>query len=293
MSVYSNVTKQDLINLRKLAEHQMNQRALNIKNRILKQTHDVKLAESLSLITKKLDEVNNSTQESLSDITKQLGKLDKKPEVIDENTQTPAVESTNMSRSLLDTIAFMKTIKKFFKLTEDAGKVYLNEILINPLGDNRIRIKDREYDISPDPQAYFTNTKLNTKFLDDFEKETVFEILQNVGFYDKIPKIGFKAAGMKDAFYDLSNERAKIRNPALPTIENADDSDLEGRGIKIIIPFNIIDIYTRLQILLGLKLSGQSDTLTEAGNLIDEIFKRGELQNKQQNQNALDKISTK
>ena len=57
--------------------------------------------------------------------------------------------------------------------------------------------------------------------------------------------------------------------------------DLEGR-LKIIIPPNIIDIYTRLEILLGLKLSGPSDTLTEASNLIDELYKRGEIQNKQQ-----------
>ena len=57
MSIYSNVTEEDLINLRKLAEQQKNERALKIKNRILKQTHDDKLAESLSPITKKLDEV--------------------------------------------------------------------------------------------------------------------------------------------------------------------------------------------------------------------------------------------
>ena len=53
MSDYSNVTEQDLIHLRKLAEQQKNQRAPKIKNRILKQTHDVKLAESLSPITNK------------------------------------------------------------------------------------------------------------------------------------------------------------------------------------------------------------------------------------------------
>ena len=52
MSIYSNVTKQDLVNLRKLAEQHKEQRALKIKNRISKQTHDIKLAESLSPITK-------------------------------------------------------------------------------------------------------------------------------------------------------------------------------------------------------------------------------------------------
>ena len=57
MSFYSNVTEQDLINLRKLAEQQKNQRGEKNKNRNLKQTHDIKLAESLSPITNKLDEV--------------------------------------------------------------------------------------------------------------------------------------------------------------------------------------------------------------------------------------------
>ena len=48
------MTEQDLIILRKQAEQQKNQRALEIENRILKQTHDKKL-ENSSTITKKLD----------------------------------------------------------------------------------------------------------------------------------------------------------------------------------------------------------------------------------------------
>ena len=58
MSIYSNETEQDLINLRKVAEQQKNQRAEKIKNRILKQTHDVKLAESISPITTKIVETS-------------------------------------------------------------------------------------------------------------------------------------------------------------------------------------------------------------------------------------------
>ena len=54
MSIYSNVSEQDLNNLRKMAEKQKNQRALKIKNRILKQTHDMKLAKSLSPKIKKI-----------------------------------------------------------------------------------------------------------------------------------------------------------------------------------------------------------------------------------------------
>ena len=63
-------TEQDLINLRKLAEQQKNQTALKNKNRILKQTHELKLTKSLSPITKKLDEVNKSTKK-LGDVIKE------------------------------------------------------------------------------------------------------------------------------------------------------------------------------------------------------------------------------
>ena len=40
---------------------------------------------------------------------------------------------------------------------------------------------------------------------------------------------------------------------------------------KNIIPSNIIDFYTRLEILLGLRLGGHANTLTEASNFIDEL----------------------
>ena len=64
MSIYPNVTEQDFFILRKLAEQQKNLRAPTSKIRILKQTHDTKLAESLSPVTKKLEEVKKSTQNS-------------------------------------------------------------------------------------------------------------------------------------------------------------------------------------------------------------------------------------
>ena len=44
--------------------------------------------------------------------------------------------------------------------------------------------------------------------------------------------------------------------------------------------------------LLVLKLSGHSDTLTEASNLIDLLYKRGEIQNEEQYRNAPNKFST-
>ena len=160
---------------------------------------------------------------------------------------------------------------------------------IYALGHNKISIKNREYDIKPNIQAYFTNTKLTTKNMDDEDKSTVYDILKNTGFYTMKHTKVLKSARMIDVLYNLLNEISKIRNSPLPAIENESDN-LQGEGVKIIIPSNIIDIYTRLEILLGLKLS-DTDTLTEASNLLDELYKRGEIQNKQQYRNALNKFS--
>ena len=124
------------------------------------------------------------------------------------------------------------------------------------------------------------------------EKETVYNIPKDDGFYNTRHKLGLKASRMKDDLYDLPKEIAKIRNPTLPSFENkADSDDLQGGGVKIYTPSNIIDFYTRLEVLLGLKLSGHTNTLTEAFNLFDELYKRGEIQNKQQYRNALNKFS--
>ena len=90
MSIYSNVTEKNLDNLHKLAEQHKQQRALKIKKRILKQTHDIKSAESLSPITDKIDEVNKSTNES----TQELGDVIKKSQPAIESIPQPAIENT-------------------------------------------------------------------------------------------------------------------------------------------------------------------------------------------------------
>ena len=127
--------------------------------------------------------------------------------------------------------------------------------------------------------------------MDDEDKRTIYDILYDLGFYSQRHTKGTKkSVRHQDAFHNLPREIAKIQNPPLPPIENESDN-LQGEGVKIIIPSNIIDIYTRLEVLLGLKLSGHTDTLTEASNLIDVLYTRGEIQNKQQYRNALNKFS--
>ena len=64
---------------------------------------------------------------------------------------------------------------------------------------------------------------------------------------------------------------------------------VQGAGMKTINPSFIFDFWKRLEVLLGLKLIGYTDTLTQASNILDEIYEKGEIQNKQQNRNAFDK----
>ena len=290
MSIYSNVTEQDLDNLRKLAQQQKNERARKIQNKILKQTYDIKLAESLSPITKKLDETSKNIDDTIKESTQNLENVINEnitPKPAIENTPTiqPAIENTQTQPGVLYEVSLENTLtnmkdkeKGFFKITEDEnGQGFWNGIPVVISGDSRIEIKGKDFNITPNLWNVFTDTTgKSLKKLDKTETTTYKQLLKTLNYKNYKHKSGEKISG-----------RYKNTNNLLVPI------NLQGRGVeKIIIPSNLIDIYTRLEVLLGLKLSGHSNTLTEASNLIDELYKRGEIQNKQQYRNALDKFLT-
>ena len=64
--------------------------------------------------------------------------------------------------------------------------------------------------------------------------------------------------------------------------EEVDSDDLERQRIKVIIPSNIIDIWTKLEVLLRLKISRHTDFLTEASYLVDEINKKEKIESEKQ-----------
>ena len=260
MSIYSNVTEKDLDNLRKLAQQQKEQRALKIKNRILEKTHDVKLAESLSPITKKLDEVNKTTRE-VGDIIKQTNsKIDLKA----------------LPKSMREMVGSLMSSKNSLKITQhEFNRASILGVPIQISG-NAIKINENIYELTPEVYRALSNPLYtgNTMKNDD-DLLMLYNILKDVKYTGN----GDRPSNRKNFFtIELPKKVSEINN--LRFNENIDDSDdLEGEGLKIIIPTNIIDIYTRLEILLGLKLSGHTDTLTEASNLIDELHKLGEIQN--------------
>ena len=273
MSIYSNVTEDDLDNLRKLAEQQKNERAHKIKNRILKQTHDVKLAETLSPITKKLDTINESTKEKGEVIKESNSKVDIKA----------LPNSSKFSNAMRQMIGSLMNSRNSHKITQDeSGRANILGAPIQISKGDTMKINETVYELTPEIYKALTNTTYSGSTMKDEN-----DILM---MYNIIRDLGYNGTGDRDS------KRKTFFLKKLPKlvedIQNRtfDEIDLEGQGVKIIIPSNIIDIYTRLEILLGLKLSGHSDTLTEASNLIDELYKRGEIQNKQQYQNAINKF---
>ena len=125
MSIYPNVTEQDLINLSKLAEQQKNQRAIKIRIRNLKQTHDEELAETFSPINNKLE---------VDKCTEKLREVFEKTDSGDINTQTPSIQNVIGTQSLRDTLTLMMRILNFFKLDKTNGDLFWNGVHIKPLG---------------------------------------------------------------------------------------------------------------------------------------------------------------
>ena len=97
--------------LRKLAEQEKNQRAIETKNRTLEPNHDIEIAKILSPMIRKLDVIFQSTTK--------IGGIVKKSDVEDENTQTTAIQNKTGTQSLRDTLTLMERSKNFYKLAEN------------------------------------------------------------------------------------------------------------------------------------------------------------------------------
>ena len=282
MSIYSNVTEKDLYNLCKLADQQKNERALKIKNRILKQTHDIKLAESLSPLTKKLDSINESTQKINNVIKESDSKVDIKA----------LPNSSKFSNSMRQMIGSLMNSSNSLKISQDeSGRANILGVPIQISEGDTMKVNETIYELTPELYKALTYTTYSGNNMRD---ENDILIMYNI-----IRDLGYNGMGDRDSkrktFFlkKLPKLVENIQNKTFEEINDDSDSNLQGQGIKIIIPSNIIHIYTRLEVLLGLKLSGHTNILTEASNLIDELYKRGEIQNKQQYRNALNKFTIK
>ena len=183
MSIYPNVTEQDLISLRNLAEQEKNKRALKIKDRSLKQTHDIKLAESLSPITKKLVEVNESTQ-NIGDVIKE----NNTPELAKQNT--PTHQPIDNNEGVVYDVELENTLKNmtgntgFFKTDYDHERGWMwngHPIIIS--SGTQVEINGKKFNINPGFQNVSTDTSnIPLKKLNGKDNEILISILDCLDF---------------------------------------------------------------------------------------------------------------
>ena len=226
-----------------------------------------------------------------------MGDVIKKSQPAIENTPQPAIENTpqpaieNIEGVLYDaeienTLNKMTDNTGFFKTYNDPQRGWIiNNHRIKMLRGTRVEINENKYKISPGIRKVLVDQSYDiAKSMNDKDKLIFRVMLQKTGYYNRKPTKRRLTGRDRYIKCELHNDVSRIMNLS---------TKLKGKGIeKVIIPTSLIDIYIRLEILLSLKLSGHTDTLTEASNLIDELYKRGEIQNKQQYRNALNKFST-
>ena len=161
----------------------------------------------------------------------------------------------------------------FFKKEEsnNCDNIWI-EFPVEKTGGNKLKISEKIYEITPGIQKVLLTDTSNIllKKLKDKDEETFNNILESLDFGNyKVIRGESKSSRYTQSKTSFEKHVKKF--------------NLEGQGIeKNIIPSNIFDIYTRLEVLLGLKLFGQTNTLTEAINITDKLYKRGEVQNEQQ-----------
>ena len=252
MSIYSNITEQDLINLRKLAEQQKNQRALKIKKRILKQTHDIKLAEPLSPVTKKLEEVNKSTINLGDGIKKSVSENENKQKILPveiESDNSQGDNTNHITRALPESSIFsdLKT-NTLRRLMSSANSLRIKSsfsgasilgVPINTLGGDKLRIRDNDYESTSEIYKAISYTGYTGKTMKNANDILMMNNITN--------DLGYTGDGVRDSkrktFFTeiLPNLVEQIQNRSFDDITDY-SNDLQLDGVKIIIRSNTTDI---------------------------------------------------
>ena len=202
-----------------------------------------------------MDTINDSTKEIREVIKKTKSKVDIKA----------LPNSSKFSNSMRQMLGSLMNSRNSLKITQDesGGAIILGVPIQISEGDT-IKINEKVYESTPELYKALTYTLYTGNTMrDENDILMMYNIIRDL----KYDGIGDRDSKRK-AFFTKKFPKLveNIQNKTFDEITN-DYNDLQGEGIqKIIIPSNIIDIYNRLEVLLGLKLSGHTDTLTEASN---------------------------
>ena len=182
MSFFSIESEQDLTNLRKLAEQQKNQRALQNKNKIIKQTHDIKLAESLSPITKKLKTIKESTKNLGKEIEESNSKFDIKA----------LPKSSKFNNSMRQMLGSLMNSRNSLKITQDeSGRANILGVPIQISEADTIKINENIYERTPAVYKALTSPLYTGKTM---KNENDILMMDNI-----IKDLGYTGIGERDS----------------------------------------------------------------------------------------------
>ena len=249
MSIYPNVTEQDSKNLRILAEEQKNQQAIKNKNKILKQTHDVKIAENLSPTTKKLQEVNEGTKKLGNEFKKAKSENEMNQEIIpvvidseDENDNTQSdidalPKSNILSIPMMEMWGALMNRRNSLKLKQDdSSRPSILRIPFQTWSDDTMQINVNNFDLTPEIFKALSSASYTGKTMRKYSDILLMNNIKNDLDYTGL---GGKPSKRKNFLLtDLPKKVAEIED----RIVNEEVYEyLQGEGVKIIIPSNIID----------------------------------------------------
>ena len=132
------------------------------------------------------------------------------------------------------------------------------------MGGDTIRIKDKVCELTDEKHKTLFSTGYTGK---NMKKD--FDILMFTNIIDDIDNTVIGNKNLKRKTFSLIE--SPETNAEIEAGIEVEPEDLEGQGVKNVITSNNFDIWTKLEVLLGLELSGRSDTLTEVKNPKYEI----------------------
>ena len=165
----------------------------------------LKLAESLSPITNKIDETSEILGDVIKESTQNLGNVIKEnnlPQLAMENTPTTQqpIENTRTTQQpiennesevydveLENTLNKMKDNTGFFKTHYDPQRGWMmNNYPIKTSGGTNVKISGNKYDITQGLRNVFTDSKNETaKSMSDTEKVDFKDILSKRNYYNR------------------------------------------------------------------------------------------------------------
>ena len=222
MSVYPNVTEQDMINLAESPEQRKNQRAKKTENRFLKQTHDVKLAESLFPLTKILEMVDKSAEKlrkgfkksaSQNEINQELDPVEINVDnsedgndIIRSHVRAPPKCSIFIDQ-LTKTIGALMTSSNSLSIKSTPSGASINWVLIYTMASNTIQIDDIVYEWTDEIYKSLSPTGYTCKSM---KKDSDF-LLSNIKIEIRYTGVGDRTSKRK-----TSSSRVCLKSAGKP-----------------------------------------------------------------------------